>query len=65
MQIRISWSHGSVSAELRDTPTTRLWAAVLPFESRANIWGDEVYFDAPFEVEPEPDARQVVDVGAV
>ncbi len=63
--IRVIWSAGEVSATLRDTPTARQLLAGLPVESRANVWGDEVYFGLPFNAEREPDATDVVDKGAV
>lgn len=65
MRIKIEWSSGAVLAQLDDTPTARKLVEVLPCESRANTWGDEVYFEVPADVELEPDARQVVDPGAV
>ena len=63
--IRISWPDGEVTAELQDTPSTRSLLETLPFESRANTWGQEVYFKVPVTVELESDARQVVDPGTV
>ena len=36
----------------------------LPAESSANMWGDEVYFELPFE-HPAEDARAEVEVGDV
>ncbi|MCS7139390.1 MAG: cyclophilin-like fold protein [Candidatus Nezhaarchaeota archaeon] len=36
----------------------------LPFESRAELWGEELYFSVPFSVGPE-NTRDVVDVGDV
>lgn len=65
MRIRISWSSGELLAQLEDTPTTRKLVAALPCESRANIWGKEVYFELPIAASLEPDARQVVDPGTV
>lgn len=65
MKVAISWSAGSVIAELNNTPTTQALAACLPIESRANIWGEEIYFDTPVRISREPDARQVVEPGTV
>jgi hypothetical protein len=64
-RIRISWQTGEVIADLRDTATSRQVLAVLPCESTANTWGEEVYFNLPLKAKLEPDARQVVDPGTV
>ena len=65
MRIRIAWDNGSVEAILANTPTAqKVWAA-LPCTSSASIWGEEVYFTMPVQTTLEPDARQVVDKGAV
>ena len=39
--------------------------AALPAKSRANTWGEEVYFTLAADVELEREAREVVDPGAV
>ena len=65
MRIRISWDDGAVEAVLDATPTAqKVWVA-LPCTSTANTWGEEVYFEVPVQAELEPDARQVVEKGAV
>jgi hypothetical protein len=62
---RIVISSGDVSlpAELTDSPTARQIWEVLPIDGRANIWGDEVYFDIPVAADQEPDARAEVAAG--
>jgi hypothetical protein len=65
MRIRISWPSGEVYANLDETPTSKALIDALPIESRANTWGDEVYFSIPVNVPKEADAKQVVDPGTV
>ena len=64
-RIRIAWPQGELTATLRDTPTTGQLLVALPLESRANTWGDEVYFSLPFSAQRESDATLVVAKGAV
>lgn len=64
-RIRIKWPKGELVAQLADTPTAKAVAAALPAKSRANTWGEEVYFTIAADVQLERDAREVVDSGAV
>ena len=65
MRVLISWSSGSVTARLDDTPTACKLMEVLPYEGSANTWGDEVYFRLPFAAEREATASTLVAKGAV
>jgi hypothetical protein len=64
-RIRIKWPKDELFAQLADTPTARAVVATLPAKSRANTWGEEVYFTLAADVQLERDAREVVDPGTV
>ena len=62
-KILITVENLSVTAELLDTPTARKIVEALPFEGTVNVWGQEIYFTIPLNLEQEPDAREDVNVG--
>ena len=49
-----------ITAQLFETETADAILASLPFSSTARTWGQEVYFDTPFQAGHETDARDVV-----
>lgn len=62
-RIRISAGEISVTASLDDSTTAEaIWEA-LPLEGGANVWGDEIYFAIPVEIEEADNARQEMRVG--
>jgi len=65
IRIRIAWPRGAVTAALSDTPTTRALVPALPLKTKAQTWGEEVYFEIPVKAALEPDAKQAVPPGAV
>ena len=65
MKLCLRFKSGKLEVELFDTPTARALLEALPFESRAQTWGEEVYFATPVRAALEKDARQIVDPGTV
>ena len=64
-RVRLQAGKLSIDMELGDSATAKALVAALPFEARAQTWGDEVYFTTPVKAKVEPDARQVVEPGTV
>lgn len=50
--------------ELNNSDTANaIWLAA-PFEGYANVWGEEIYFEIPVDMEVE-NGKQIMDVGEV
>ena len=62
-KITISTPAITLEAQLNDSPTAQEICRALPIEGRANVWGDEIYFDIPVDMPQEETARQDMAVG--
>lgn len=63
MQISIRFASYQIEAELFDTPTGRAIYESLPIYENVSLWGDEIYFEIPVEVELEQGSSAAVDAG--
>jgi hypothetical protein len=58
-RIRARFGDLAVEAVLNESRTARRLWEVLPFDSRAKRWGDEVYFETPLEAGGEEPQAEV------
>ena len=65
MKLAVTIRELKFEIELLETPTAQALLGALPFESRAQTWGDEVYFRTPVSAGLERDAQQIVAPGTV
>ena len=62
-KLRLRAGATTLEIALDATPTAAALLKAVPFESVAQTWGEEVYFEAPVRAALEPGARQTVDPG--
>ena len=53
----------SLEAEVLETPTGKHIFESLPLEGTVNVWGEELYFTVPVQLDLEAEAREDVEVG--
>lgn len=63
-QIKVTAGQVTVTATLNDSSSARLIVDALPFDSAAQLWGDEVYFSTPVTT-GEDNPQATVKPGAV
>ena len=61
-KIRIKVGQIEATAELNDTRTAQAIWETLPVKGRANLWGDEIYFSIPLNLELEL-GQELVSIG--
>ena len=54
-----------IRARLLNTPTAELIWKALPIYADAQVWGQELYFEAPVDSPAEPNARDIVRAGEI
>ena len=64
-KLRVRAGATTLEIALDATPTAAALLKSAPFESIAQTWGEEVYFEAPVSVALEAGARQTVEPGTV
>ncbi len=68
MKVKIKVGKVEVTAELNESIAPKTVEAIkkaLPIKSKANRWGDEVYFHTNVNVSVEENSKKVVEVGDV
>jgi hypothetical protein len=61
-KIRITAGPIEAEAELNNTKTAQAIWQVLPTKGRVNLWGDEIYFSIPVNLQLEA-GQEVVSIG--
>jgi hypothetical protein len=64
-KITVTVGNLALAAELDDSATGQAIVAALPISATASVWGDEIYFGIPVQMAEAPDAREIVEVGAL
>jgi hypothetical protein len=61
-KIRITAGKVAAEAELNNTSTARAIREALPIKGRVNLWGDEIYFSIPLNLQLEA-GQEVISIG--
>ncbi len=58
-KIKIKAGNVEVKGELKETSLAEKIFSSLPFSSKANIWGDEIYFEIPVDEKVKNGVKEV------
>ena len=64
-KIALKFNEKKLILVLRDTPTADKIYNALPFESKVQKWGEEIFFNTDLNIELEKDSRSVVELGEI
>ena len=64
-KIILKFNNKELILKLRNTKTADLIYDVLPFQSKVNKWGEEIYFETPLNIDLDKDARSVIEYGEI
>jgi uncharacterized protein len=62
-KIEIRVGERSLKAHIHETPTALKVYNILPFQTKVDTWGDEIYFSIPVEDELDDTAKDLVELG--
>ena len=65
MKIEIQLDDIVLTASLDTSRTAAAIAAALPVESHANLWGEEIYFEIPVDIDLDDAATEEVEPGTL
>jgi hypothetical protein len=64
-RIKITVGTTTIEGKLADTACAEAFWNILPFSTKINTWGDEIYFSIPLHHALDATARDIVGVGDV
>tara|TARA_B100000524_G_scaffold307397_1_gene182922 strand:+ start:458 stop:838 length:381 start_codon:yes stop_codon:yes gene_type:complete len=62
---KISIKNISIIVELKKTETAKKIWDILPFQSKINFWGKEIYFNCEIQVSLEKESKSVINYGEI
>ena len=64
-KIALKFNQKKLILVLRDTPTADKIYNALPFASKVQKWGEEIFFNTHLNIELEKDARSLIEIGEI
>ena len=64
-KIILKFNNKELILKIRNTKTADIIYDALPFQSKVNKWGEEIYFETPLNIDLDKDARSVIEYGEI